>query len=217
MPLCDRPRERLEKYGPDKLNDAELLAILLRTGINGLNALELSKKVLKEFPCDKMLSADVKALKNTSGLGLAKACEIVAALELGRRFLKEKKSTLILSPRDVWENLKDVRESKKEHFIVFYLDARSQVIQREIISIGTVNTSLVHPREVFESVIKFLATQIIVAHNHPSDNFFPSEEDLVITKRLIEAGKIVGVELIDHVIVTKRSYFSLKEGGYIEN
>lgn len=215
LPTCERPREKLEKYGPDKLSDAELLAIVLRTGTKGLNVIELSKKILKEFPQEKLIEANVKDLKKVFGLGSTKACEIVAVLEIGRRFLKEKKSTLILSPKDVWESLKDIRDSKKEHFIIFYLDARNQVIQRETVSVGTVNANLVHPREVFEPAIKHLATQIIVAHNHPAENTSPSDEDLSTTKRLIEAGKLLGVELIDHVIVASKSYFSLKEGGFI--
>lgn len=206
----DRPREKLEKYGPEKLTSPELLAILLRTGTKDCNVLELSKKILQKFPTEKLLNASIKELSEIHGLGKVKACEIIACLELGKRILKGKKSTLILSPKDVWENCQDIRDHKKEHFVVFFLDTRNQQIQREIISIGTLNANLVHPREVFEPAILHNAAQIIVCHNHPSGNPEPSDEDLAITRRLQEAGKILGIEVLDHVIVTKTTFLSIK-------
>lgn len=215
LPKIERPREKLEKYGSEKLSNSELLAILLRTGSRGLNVVELSKKILQKFSNSGLAKAGIKDLKSTFGLGAAKACEIVACFELGRRLLQNKKSTLILSPKDVWQELKDIRGHKKEHFVVFYLDSRSQEIEREIISVGTLNANLVHPREVFEPAIKKSAAQIIVAHNHPSGDPEPSEDDLIITKRLAEAGKIIGIDIIDHVIIAKDSYVSLKEKGVI--
>ncbi|HCU70298.1 MAG TPA: hypothetical protein DIC35_00915 [Candidatus Moranbacteria bacterium] len=211
----DRPREKLEKYGPNRLSDAELLAILLRTGAKGLNAVELSKKILRKFPQDRLIEAGFPELKKTFGLGSVKAGEIIACMELGRRLLKDKKVELILSPRDVWENLKDIRDNKKEHFIVFYLDVRNQKIKREIISIGTLNASLVHPREVFEPAICHTAAQILIAHNHPSGDAKPSDDDIEVTKRLMEAGKILGIEIVDHVIVAENSFLSLKCEGLL--
>jgi DNA repair protein RadC len=209
----DQPREILEKYGPEKLTDAQLLAILLRTGTKDCNVLELSKKILKKFPGEKLLSATSKDLSQIHGLGKVKASEIIACLELGKRFLKDKQANLILSPKDVWENCKDIRDHRKEHFVVFFLDTRNQEIKREIISIGTLNANLVHPREVFEPAIKHSAAQIIVCHNHPSGNPQPSDEDIAITKRLQEAGKILGIEITDHVIVCQGSFLSLKCEG----
>ncbi len=207
----DQPREMLEKYGPEKLSDAQLLAILLRTGTKDCNVLELAKKILKKFSGEKLLSASIKELSEIHGLGKVKASEIIASLEFGKRILQGKKSNLILSPKDVWENCKDIRDHKKEHFVVFFLDTRNQEIQREIISVGTLNANLVHPREVFEPAILHNAAQIIVCHNHPSGNSQPSDEDLSITRRLQDAGKILGIEVLDHVIVTKTSYFSIKK------
>jgi DNA repair protein RadC len=119
----------------------------------------------------------------------------------------------LLSPRDVFDGLKDIRESKKEHFVVFFLDTRNQQIKREIISIGTINASLVHPREVFEPAVKHLAVQVILAHNHPSGDLEPSEEDLDVNRRLTEAGKILGIEVLDHVIVTRTAFKSFRDGG----
>ena len=215
LPKIERPREKLEKYGPEKLSTSELLAILLRTGSKGINVVDLSKKILNKFPKNSLTKASFEDLKNTFGLGKTKSCEIIACFELGRRMLKDKKSNLVFSPKDVWENLKDIRDNKKEHFVVFYLDSRNQEIQRETISVGILNSNLVHPREVYEPAVKNLAAQIIIAHNHPSGDPEPSEEDIQITKRLTEAGKIMGIEILDHVIVTKDRFSSLKEKNII--
>ncbi len=211
LPKVDRPREKLEKYGPERLSNSELLAIILGTGSKGINVVELSNKIIKKFSGDGLNKANTKELKNTFGLGSAKACEIVACFELGRRLLQNKQSALILEPKDVWSELKDIRDHKKEHFVTFFLDARNQEIKREIISIGSLNANLVHPREVFEPAIRHLAAQIIIAHNHPSGDTDPSEEDLGITKRLVEASKILGIDILDHVIVAKAGHFSFKE------
>jgi DNA repair protein RadC len=201
----------MEKYGPGKLSDAELLAILLRTGTKGQNVVELSRKILRKFPSNNLLDASFVDLKNTFGLGAAKACEIMACIELGRRLLKDKKISILISPKDVWERMSDIRNSRKEHFVVFYLDSRKQEIEREIISVGTLSESLVHPREVFESAIKNNTASIIVAHNHPSGSIEPSESDIMITKKLVHAGKILDIKIIDHVIITKDNWRSLRE------
>ncbi len=211
LPKVDRPREKLERYGPEKLSNSELLAILLGTGSKGINVVELSKRILSKFSADGLSKANVKELKNTFGLGSAKSCEVVACFELGRRLLQNKQSALLLSPQDVWEELKDIRDNKKEHFVIFFLDARNQEIKREIISIGSLNANLVHPREVFEPAVRYSAAQIIVAHNHPSGDPSPSQEDSDITKQLVDAGKLLGIDLKDHVIVSKGDLFSFKE------
>jgi len=211
LPKIDRPREKLEKYGPERLSDSELLAILLRTGSEGINVVELANKILKKFSGVGLAKASVKELKNTFGLGSAKACEIVACFELGRRLLQNKQSALLLSPKDVWDELKDLRDHKKEHFVIFFLDARNQEIKREIVSVGSLNANLVHPREVFEPAVRHLAAQVIIAHNHPAGDLEPSEHDIEITKRLKESGEVLGIELVDHIIVTKNGYTSFKE------
>jgi len=215
LPKVERPREKLEKYGPEKLSNSELLAILLRTGSKGINVVEMARKILGKFSGSGLAKANFKDLKNTFGLGAAKACEIVACFELGRRLLQNKKSQIYLTPKDVWNELKDIRDNKKEHFVIFFLDARNQEIKREIISVGSLNANLVHPREVFEPAVRHLAAQVILAHNHPSGDSEPSEDDLEITKRLVESGGILGIEVIDHIIVTKNNYFSFKDGRLI--
>ncbi|PIT94734.1 hypothetical protein CO116_02170 [Candidatus Falkowbacteria bacterium CG_4_9_14_3_um_filter_38_19] len=211
LPKIDRPREKLEKYGPEKLSDSELLAILLRTGSKGINVVELARKILGKFSGSGLAKASFKELKNTFGLGAAKACEIVACFELGRRLLQNKKSQIYLTPKDVWNELKDIRDNKKEHFVIFFLDARNQEIKREIISVGSLNANLIHPREVFEPAVRHLAAQVILAHNHPAGDPMPSKEDSEITKQLVDAGKLLGIEIKDHVIVSKTNFFSFAD------
>ena len=211
LPKVERPREKLMQYGPEKLSNSELLAILLRSGKKGENVIELANKILKKFSKDELPNLTFNDLKNYSGLGPAKACEIVACFELGKRLLKDKKAEIYLQPKEIWEELKDLRDHKKEHFVIFYLDSRNQEIKRETISVGSLNANLVHPREVFEPAVRHLAAQIILAHNHPSGDSEPSEDDLLLTKRLVEAGKILGIEVIDHIIITKNEFISFKE------
>ncbi len=210
LPEVDRPREKLVKYGPGKLSDAELLSILLRTGKVGLNVIELAKKILKKFG-DELPYTAFSKLRKTSGIGKVKACEIIACFELGKRLLKGKKTQICMSPTDIWNSLIDLRARKKEYFVIFYFDTQNQEIKRKVISVGTLNANLVHPREVFEPAVRNLAAQIIIAHNHPSGNLKPSDDDLKITKKLVSAGKILGIEVIDHIIVTKKSFLSFKE------
>jgi DNA repair protein RadC len=210
----DRPREKLEKYGTGKLSNPELLAVLLGSGIKGLNVVELAKRIVRLVERTGADKVCLETLLREKGLGKAKAMQVIAALEFGKRMGLEKKPE-ILTAEDVWKLSGDFRGSKKEHFAVFYLDTQSKLIERQIISIGTLNASLVHPREVFEPAVALHAASVIVAHNHPSGAPDPSADDIAITKRLIAAGKILGIELIDHVIVTADSFLSFKDRGLI--
>lgn len=213
LPFVKRPREKLIKYGPDRLSDAELLAIILRTGRKGENVLVLAARILRMISFAHLSHTTRDDLMRISGIGPTKACVLLASVELGKRMFENKKLGIgqLLSPQDVFDSLQDIRESKKEHFVVFFLDTRNQQIKREIISIGTINASLVHPREVFEPAVKHLAVQVILAHNHPSGDLEPSEEDLDVNRRLCEAGRILGIEVLDHVIVTGAAFRSFKE------
>ncbi len=215
LPKVERPREKLIQYGPEKLSNSELLAILLRSGKKGENVIELANKILKRFSKDELPNLTFNDLKDYSGLGPTKSCEIVACFELGKRLLKDKKAEIYLKPKEVWEELKDLRDHKKEHFIIFYLDSRNQEIKREVVSVGSLNANLVHPREVFEPAVRHLAAQILLAHNHPSGDPEPSEDDLEITKRLVESGKILGIEVVDHIIITRTGFISFKEKNLI--
>lgn len=209
LPKVDLPREKLQKYGVQKLADHELLAILLGSGIEGTNVLELSKKILKtvtKIGRDKIALSDLLEIK---GLGPAKAGQIISIIELSKRFTSD--ISEILSPEDVWKQCADFRDSKREHFVAFYLDTQSRFIERQIISIGVLNGTLVHPREVFEPAVRLHAASIIVAHNHPSGSLEISKEDKQVTLQLVEAGKVLGIELEDHIIVTSKSFVSFQQ------
>jgi DNA repair protein RadC len=209
----DRPREKLVRYGLDRLSDAELLAVILQTGRKGENVLEFSSRILQKDELTKLAQLNLEQLEAIPGMGHAKACGLAACIELGRRIFTGKKTELkqMLYPEDVFNSLKDIRESRKEHFVVFYLDSRNQEIKREIVSIGTINSSIVHPREVFEGAVKHLASNVLVAHNHPSGELKASEKDIKVTERLRDSGILLGITLLDHIIVTKDGYFSLRE------
>jgi DNA repair protein RadC len=206
----DLPREKLAKYGSEKLKDYELLAILLGSGIKGLNVLELSKKILELIKKTGVRKITLENLIKIKGLGKAKASQVFAVLELGKRLNTDNKSE-ILSASDVWNFCADIRVLQKEHFVAFYLDTQNYLIERQTISIGTLNSSLVHPREVFEPALSFHAASVIIAHNHPSGELEPSPEDREVTRRLIEAGKIIGIDIIDHIILGKKGYFSFQQ------
>ena len=206
----DLPREKLAKYGSGKLKDHELLALLLGSGIKGLNVLELSKKILEIIRKIGIKKITLTDLLKVKGLGQAKASQVKALLELGKRLNTENKLE-ILSASDGWNFCADIRGLQREHFVAFYLDTQNNLIERQTISIGTLNSSLVHPREVFEPALLFHSASIIIAHNHPSGELQPSSEDREVTRRLIEAGKIIGIDVIDHIILSKNSYLSFQQ------
>ena len=210
LPRHERPREKMIERGPLGLRDKELLAILLRTGREGKNVIEVSADILRKFPRSKLLTLEYEDLVKVKGIDSGKACTLLAAFELTKRALEVEDNNLpyINSAKDAVAQLQELRTARKEHFVVLYLNARNQLIHKETISIGTLNASLVHPREVFKPAIEHLAASVILAHNHPSGGCEPSEADLELTKRLKEAGKILGIEVSDHLIITKNDFQS---------
>jgi DNA repair protein RadC len=211
LQLIDRPQEKLVKYGEKKLTNTELLALILRFGTKDEGVIDLSKKILK---LSKNKEATLSNLRKIEGIGISKACQIIACFELSRRLMDDDQAISIFSPHEIFHELKDIRSSKKEHFIAFYLDVRNRVIKRETISLGTLNASLVHPREVFEPAVRLTAASIILTHNHPSGLSTPSDEDLKLTMRLVKVGEILGIKITDHIIVCEKEYTSMKEKGY---
>ncbi len=213
LPKIERPRERLIAKGAENLKDSELLAILLRTGRAGKNVIEIASQILAKHSKKRLLQMTYQDLVKINGIDSAKATTLLAAFELSKRAMEVNDTNLptIVTPKDVVAQLTELYQNKKEHFIVLYLNARNQLVHKETISIGTLNANLVHPREVFEPALKHSAANIMVAHNHPSGDPKPSEDDLEITKRLVEAGKMMGVEVLDHVIIATNSVFSFKE------
>lgn len=219
----ERPRERLLQLGPEKLSNEELLAILLRTGVRGRSAIELARELLHH--CERMSpDSGLKHLfrlrqedlsKVVPGIGAAKLCQILAALQLGQRATAMPLKALSLShPKAVFEYLAPrMSHLDREQFQVILLNAKNHVLSVESISEGTLTASLVHPREVFQPAIRRSAHAIILAHNHPSGDTTPSREDREITQRLIQAGKLIGIEVLDHLIIGDGRYLSFRERG----
>ena len=225
LPLNDRPRERLKSSGPGALSNVELLALIMGRGIKGESVMDTARKLLSHFGSLKnVLEATLEELTQIRGLGPAKASQLVACFEIARRIAKEDieseserlNSDAITNPLDAAKLVRShITDFSKENFFVISLDTRNRLIAIEKVSLGTLNASLVHPRETFESAIRKHAAQIMIAHNHPSGGTEPSEEDLKITKRLYDAGKIMGIDLLDHIIVTKHNYMSFMERALI--
>lgn len=209
----DRPRERLEKLGPSALRDEELLAILLGTGTAGKDVLSLSKELLRNYKGKKLWEVSLDELQSKKGIGLAKASILLASFELSKRLLNSDAHALpaLQAPRDVLAQVQEIRSRKKENFVVLYLNARNQLLHKEFVSIGSLNAALVHPREVFAPAIQHASASVILTHNHPSGDCQPSSEDIELTKRLVSAGELLGIEVLDHLIVSNSNYLSLKE------
>jgi DNA repair protein RadC len=219
LPACERPREKLATWGAASLRDHELLAILLRTGTRQRSALQLAQELLQRFNGLRgVLNATVHELASIKGMGLAKATQLAAAMELGRRVAIStfQERPQIRSPEDVYNLLyANLLFEKREHFIAVLLDIKNRVLRTETISIGTLDSSLVHPREVYRAAIREGAACWIAAHNHPSGDPTPSPEDIAITKRLRDAGALLGIELLDHVIIGDGRYTSFRERGLL--
>jgi len=218
-PADERPREKLLKHGPAALADAELLAILIRTGSGRNSALDLAKGILREGKSlYGIASRSASELMRTKGIGKAKSVELLAAFEIGRRVeaRKHDEKLIVRSPDDVAQfMIPKMRHLSNEEFVVLILDAQNGLREEVKLTSGTLNASLVHPREVFKAAIDHRAAAIIVVHNHPSGNLEPSREDIEITHQLVEAGKIIGIPLHDHVIVATGGFTSLAERGLI--
>jgi len=218
IPVEKRPREKLIQSGPDILTDAELLAIVLNTGIRKKNyyedVLELSRRILKEYGERTIINQkNVEKLMKELGIPQVKACQIIACFELGKRFFKKDEEEIyIRESKDAYNYLKDkIANIRKEQFRGLYLNSRNKLIHDEIISLGTLTTNLVHPREVFQPAIQHTAVAIVLAHNHPSGDPEPSNDDIKITQQIVKASKIINIEVLDHIIIGKNKYLSLKD------
>ncbi|HEX3010467.1 MAG TPA: DNA repair protein RadC [Syntrophomonadaceae bacterium] len=218
MPENMRPREKFLAGGENSLTDPELLAIILGNGTRNISALDLAELLIVKYKGIRGLKElSLEELLQEKGIGMAKAISIKAAVELGRRMgLDIQTRATIKSPEDV-KNIvmEDMRYFDREHFRVMYLDRRGGLLSMEDVSIGGLHSSIVHPREVFKPAIKKSANSVILIHNHPSGDVTPSREDIEVTKRLLEAGKIIGIEVLDHIIIGENNYCSLKSKGLI--
>ncbi|MDF1610954.1 MAG: DNA repair protein RadC [Stygiobacter sp.] len=216
LPLDDRPREKLILRGVQNLSDAELIAILLRTGMKGKSVITLAQEIINKYEgLSNLAIQSHDSLKNNLGIGKDKAATLIAAFELSKRIEANKKwkfNKKITSPKDIAEIfIPLLRDEIKEKFFVICLSSSNKIIKYDLISVGTLNSSVVHPREVFKVAIENNSANIILLHNHPSGNLEPSNEDLSLTKRFIEAGKFLEIQVFDHIIIAGDNYTSLVE------
>lgn len=213
LPDFDRPREKLAKKGPRALSDVELIAIIIGRGVPGRDVLQIATEISKTLKKD-LTQLNYDTLQKIEGVGSAKACQIVAGFELARRYLI-KEENKITSSTDVLPLVSDIINKKQEYFVCISLNGAGEVVGNRIITVGLVNHSLVHPREVFADAITDRAASVILVHNHPSGTLEPSKQDILMTKQLVEAGAILGIKVLDHLIVSKKGHLSMKEKGLL--
>ena len=222
LPADERPRERLLAEGAASLSNTELLAVLLRTGVKDDSVLRVAEKVLalyKERGLAAITQMSAKELSSIKGVGMAKAATILAAVELGRRLALKaaEERTIVHGPADAASYVMPrFRFERREHFAVLLLNAKNHILALKTVSVGTLTSSVVHPREVFQAAIEQAAAAVILVHNHPSGDPAPSGEDLAVTRRMVEAGEIMDIPVLDHVIVGYDKFISLKEEGMIQ-
>jgi len=218
LPVSERPRERLQKFGVEALSAQEILALLLGRGIAGESVTVTAQRLLSRFGNLKGIAgASVEELAEVKGIGLAKAAQIKAAFELANRlegYPEPGKKLSVKTPDEVMSLVRGrLRGKKKEHFLVLLLDTRGQLIKTSEVSVGSLDSSIVHPREVFKEAMSASAASVIFVHNHPSGDPEPSEDDVKLTERLVQAGEIMGIDVLDHIIIGDKNYLSLKSKG----
>ncbi len=213
LPESEKPREKLLNQGPKALTLPELLSIVLNNGTKKEGVLEMSGRIIKEYGEKSVIAQDdAKKMSEDLDIPITKACQIVACGELGRRFYEKNDIGLVTirTAKDVYEYLRDMYTLPKEHLRGLYLNSHNRVIHDEVVSIGTINSNIVHPREVFRPAIEYGAVAVILAHNHPSGVLAPSDQDKEVTEQLIKAGKILGINVLDHVVITKNGFASVQ-------
>lgn len=221
LPINERPRERIQLHGEQSLSAQELLAVILGRGISGESVMVTGQRLLSQFgSLEGIANASLQDLITVKGLGPAKACQIKACFEIARRIRvvpgneAKKRGKHSVSSEEIASLVRGkITNFKKEHFILLSFDTRNNLISTDIVSVGTLNASLVHPREVFDIAIRRHSVWIVVAHNHPSGDPDPSSEDIKVTERITEAGRLMGIEVLDHVIITENGYYSFREQG----
>ena len=215
IPNNERPRERLIKYGVESLSNEELLSIIISSGTKDKSCKEISLEILKYFEdVSNMNNANISNLSSINGIGLSKACNILASIELGKRvyFKREDTSIKCNNSLKIYEYIKDeFIDKKQEYFYALYFDNKQRLIDKRLLFIGTINKSLVHPREVFKYAYLYSASSIAIVHNHPSGDVNPSKEDIEITEALYELGRLNKIPLVDHIIVGNNSYYSFND------
>lgn len=210
----DKPREKLQKLGPSHLTVAELLAIIIEVGNIKEDVLSMSQRILKEYGEKSIINeTNPQQLSEIANIPITKASRLIASFELGRRFysLQSGRAVFIRNPKQAYSYLKEMGLLKKEQLRALYLNSRYQIIRDEVISVGSLTSNIIHPREIFQPAIEYGAVAIIIAHNHPSGSLRPSLADKEVTKQLRYAGQLLGIDLLDHLIITTNSYKTIKE------
>ena len=218
IPSIERPRERLKSYGIESLSNEELISIIIGSGTKSISCKDLSLMIMSEIKdVSNLKDMNLDSLTKIKGVGISKASSILASVELGRRVYQTKVNKVVLnSPPKIYLYVKDLfADKKQEYFYTLYLDNKNHLIEKKLLFIGTVNKSVVHPREIFKYAYIFSASSIIIIHNHPSGDANPSKEDIILTKNIIEIGTINKIPLIDHLIIGNDSYYSFNDNGYI--
>lgn len=212
LPAEEKPREKLSKYGPEVLSIAELLAIVFVTGTKKEEVMHMTSRLLKEYG-ERALhdQKNPKKIADSLDIPLAKACQLIACFELGRRFYKLNvgKPEFLRTAKQVYDYVQDMRNLPKEHLRGIYLNSHYRLIHDEVISIGSLDASIIHPREVFKPALEYSAVAVILVHNHPSGEVKASEADIAVTKQLVAAGKLLGIQILDHIVVTKNKFASI--------
>jgi DNA repair protein RadC len=213
-PAIARPREKMLKYGSRALTNTELLAVVLGSGVEGENVLQVAEDLMRRHGAEGLPLLTLEGWRTTRGVGTVKACQLTAAFELARRILVRPASEFrVSSPREAYDLVRDLKRARREHLVALYLDAQNFLIQRETITIGSLNTTRTHPREILQPAILHSALSFVLVHNHPSGSLEPSRDDLDFTRSIARASELMGIGLADHLIVSPRGYVSLKERG----
>lgn len=218
IPVSERPRERLKNIGVDNLSNTELMSIILKSGTVNKNVTELATELLNSYTLSDLKNISINGLKKIKGIGEVKAIELLATIELGKRIFIQNEKTLetYTNPKDIWEKTKYLfKDIKQEYLYALYFDNKQRLIEKKLLFIGTVNQSVVHPREIFKEAVQRGSANIIICHNHPSGDPTPSNEDIDVTLRIKQCGDLMGIKLLDHIIIGNSNYISLKEKGII--
>jgi len=217
LPRGLQPREKMMKLGERALSNSELMAIALGSGTRARNVVKIADAVVRKYGFDALPNLPLDEWRANKGIGLVKACQLKAAFEMGRRVFapKDDERPSLSSPRQAYDQVRDLRRARKEHLVALYLDAQNHLITRETISIGSLNTTRTHPREILQPAIACSALNFILVHNHPSGSLTPSQDDIDFTRAIQRATEIIGIGLYDHLIVSSNGFVSLKEKGLL--
>lgn len=219
LPLEELPREKLIRYGAENLTDSELLALILRVGNKKENVIELSRSIISKYGLNKLSRVTINELKSFDGIDIAKSCQIIACFELSRRLFSSRTiKKKVTNSKDIYDLLSSsMKNLPKEVFFGIYLNSRNEILSEEKISIGTTDFSMLHPRDVLSSAITQNSVSFILCHNHPSGNPEPSNNDIILTKKLNNAAKVIGIKFLDHIIIGDNKFYSFSENGLLKN